>query len=100
MRLAEDISNAAIAFRTQSGDFRSLQGVVKRWSDQLFWAQDADGQISRVSVTLAQSAAFQLELATAIRWEMPQNDSPELTLLAIDAARGKISQFNSGVFGK
>ncbi|HEY1580366.1 MAG TPA: patatin-like phospholipase family protein [Terracidiphilus sp.] len=31
---------------------------------------------------------------------MPKSDSAELTLLAIDAARGKIPQFNSGVFGK
>jgi hypothetical protein len=99
MNLAEDIWSAAIAFRAKGDDLAQLQHVVEKCSDHLFWAQDADHQASSLTDILSGSEAFQLDLANAIGWVKPKSDSAELTLLAIDAARGKDPQFDSGLFG-
>jgi len=89
MNLAEDIANRILEMRQEGTDLSVLQPAIDRCSQQCFWSRDRRGQMARLSEALAGNTSFQGDLAEAIGWEKPANDSSELTLLAVDASRGK-----------
>lgn len=100
MNLAEDIAERVAELRRQRADLSALQPSIDRCSQQCFWSRDRDGQVARLLDALGPNLNFQKDLATALDWVKPASDSPELTLLAIDAARGRIPSPPLTVFGK
>ena len=100
MNLAEDIANRILEMRAKGNDLSVLQTSVERCSQLCFWSRDREGQMARLRDALAGNVSFQSDLAEAIDWDKPANDSSELILLAIDAARGKIPSPPAAVFGK
>src|SRR5262245_41809925 len=99
MNLAEDISERILELRQQGSALAALEHSIGSWSKKRFWDLKRDGQVARLSSALASNTRFQSDLAEVIRWEKPSCDSPELTLLAVDAARGRIPSPPTGVFG-
>jgi len=100
MNLAEDISARILELRQQGSGLASLEHSISSWSQTRFWNLKRDLQVPRLSDALASNVRFQSDLAEAIHWEKPSCDSPELTLLAVDAARGGIPPPSAAVFGK
>src|SRR3954465_12871687 len=100
MNLAEDISERILELRQQGSGLAALEHPIGSWSQKRFWNLKRDLQVARLSDALASNARFQIHLAEAIHWEKPACDSPELTLLAVDAARGGIPSPPAEVFGK
>ena len=100
MNLAEDIANRILELRKEGNNLSILQSPIERCSQLCFWSRDRQGQMARLVDALSGNASFQSDLAEAIEWDKPANDSSQLTLLAIDAARGKIPSPPAAVFGK
>ena len=100
MNLAEDISARILELRQQGSGLASLEHSISSWSQTRFWNLKRDLQVPRLSDALASNVRFQSDLAEAIHWQKPSCDSPELTLLAVDAARGGIPPPSAAVFGK
>jgi hypothetical protein len=92
MLIAEDISSKAIEERNQGNNLQALQAVVDTWARQLFWNTDAEAQTTALEQASLTDAALRRDLADAIAWNMPLSDTAELTLLAVDAARGPVQQ--------
>jgi Patatin-like phospholipase len=87
MLLAEDIASKAIERR----NLPALQEVVEAWG-QRFWHADADTQATALEQATLADPALARDLANALVWNQPPNDSSELALLAVDAARGPMEQ--------
>src|SRR4051812_5703717 len=100
MNLAEDISERILELRQQGSGLAALEHAISSWSQKRFWDLKRDPQVARLSDALASNARFRSDLADALHWEKPSCDSPELTLLAVDAARGRIPSPPAAVFGK
>src|SRR5580700_10131421 len=100
MSLAEEVSGKAIGLRKHGGDLHALREVVESWSRRLFWDQDPDTKIATLAEALENNPTFQRDLADALAWNKPKSDSPELTMLAVDAARGKKPKPLQELFGK
>ena len=100
MTLAEDISERIRELRQQGSGLAALEHSVRRWLQKRFWDLERDPQVVRLSDELDLNAQFQSDMADALRWEKPASDSPELTLLAVDAARGRIPSPPPAVFGR
>lgn len=100
MNLAEEIAERIVELRKQGEDLAALQPSIDRCSQQCFWGRDRDGQVARLLQALSVDPSFQKDLAEALAWDKPASDSSELTLLAIDAARGRIPSPPASVFGK
>jgi len=100
MTLAEDISERIRELRQQGSGLAALEHSIRSWSQKRFWDLERDPQVVRLSDELALNAQFQSDMADALRWEKPASDSPELTLLAVDAARGRIPSPPPAVFGR
>ena len=100
MLIAEGILREAIKRRNQGADLHVLQAIVDKWAGQIFWNANADVQATFLEQASLADSALRGDLAEAIGWSVPPNDSAELTLLAVDASRGTIQQPPSqAVFG-
>src|SRR3569623_624901 len=100
MNLAEVFSERILELRQQGSGRAALEHAISSWAQKRVWNLQRDLQVARLSDALASSSRFQVDLAEAIGWEKPSCDSPELTLLAVDAARGRTAPPPAGVFGK
>jgi hypothetical protein len=98
MLLADDIARKAIEWRNQGADLQALQEVVEFWAGDLFWNRDAEYQAATLEQAMATDPALSSEVAEALQFSQPRDDSAELTLLAVDAARGRAPQPGPGIF--